>query len=266
MTHDSLNPQERLEALLDGRLRAAEKANAQREFAAETQLQDAINSALKTRFAPPAPDRLLARVRAAHKSPAPPRKLKLPDARRLLLVAACILVLIGSGWWLVETGQIPGLNSRGRLSRVPRTTPPFDGPTTIDVHRTLVASGYKPAFETSDPRAIAASVWRRTGQGLAPSNLPKGARVLGMTETACLSPSSLVLMMEVNGQPLSVIIDKLANDRTLCVSAPDVITPFRQEVGSLVIYEVTPHGAPLIRDRFIDPKQSPDWYKDGGGF
>jgi hypothetical protein len=186
--------------------------------------------------------------------------------RRPLLMAACILVLIGSGWWLVRTGQIPGFGDGRRVVDNPRRNPPFSGPSVVELHESLLASGYKPAFATDDPRAIAASVWRRTGQGLQPENLPAGARMLGMTETPCLSPHSLVLLMEVNGKPLSLIVDKLENDRLYCVSAPMEITPFRRVLDDLVLYEVTPHGRPLIYDSFVNPKQTSAWYESGGGF
>lgn len=265
MPKPSMTPQERLEALLDGRLGSADAAHAQREFASETRLQQAIDAALRGQFVPPAPDRLLAMVRAADKAPVAVRSRQ-RGIPRWLAAAACILVLIGSTWWLARTGHIPGWGDGRRVVTNPRRSPPFAGPSVIEVHERLVAAGYKPTLETQDVRAIASTIWRRTGQGLAPSNLPAGAQLLGISETPCLSEHSLALLMRVNGQPLSIIVDKLENDRLYCVSAPMEITPFRREVGSLVIYEVTPHGKPLVYDRFIDPKQSRESYESGGGF
>jgi hypothetical protein len=265
MREPPMTPSERLEALLDGRLSPADAAAAQREFARETRLQDAIDAALRGQIVPPAPDRLLAKVRAAHKSPiaAKARPIAIP---RWLAVAACILVLIGSAWGLAKTGFIPGWGDGRRVATNPRRNPPFEGPSVIQVHEKLVAAGYEPRWPTEDARVIASTVWSRLGQGLAPSDLPSGAKVLGISQTPCLSPDSLVLLMKFKDKPLSIIVDKLENDRLYCVSAPMDITPFRREVGALVIYEVTPLGKPLVYDKFTDPKQSDDWYKAGGGF
>lgn len=265
MRDSSTSRQERLEALLDGRLGPADAAQAQGECAADLKLQESIDAALRGRFTPPPPDRVLAHLQAAGKAPTP-LKARSVDWRRPLLVAACILALVGSGWWLAYNRLIPGFGDGSRMVENPRRNPPFAGPTVVEVHEALLAAGYKPTLPTADPRAIAASVWRRTGQGLQPANLPSGARVLGVSEKPCLSERSLVLLMEVAGKPLSLIVDKLENDRLYCVTAPMEITPFRREVGDLVIYEVTPHGKPLVYDSFVDPRQTKEWYEDGGGF
>lgn len=275
MSHRSLSP-EQFEALLDARpgqpgADELKKHIAADEGLAETaQLQAAINRSLRTGFECPSPNKVLAAVKAASVRQPTVRSAKrplLPRLGRWSAIAACIALLIFAGYHFFDSG-ILGKSARDQIVRhKKRPVPKYDGPSVIAAHQSLLDSGYRPTQPLTDKRAIASTIWRRTGQGLIPSAaMPSNSRILGMSEVHCLSPNTLALMLEVEGKPLTVLIDKLENDRFICVERPMEITPFRHQVGSLVLYEVTPHGRPIVCECFVDPQQSKEWYENGGGF
>ncbi len=275
MSHSRINP-DHFEALLDahqGSQAARElQTHIEREpaLAHAADLQNAINRSLQRKIQAPAPDAVLATVNAAiaRQKPAIPQSRPLTALLRpLFAAAACIAMLLFAAYRLSESGFFGGSPRDQIVSGKRRPVAKFDGPSVIAAHESLVAAGYRPAHALTDPRAIAASVWRRAGQGLIPTGaMPANARILGISEVNCLSPRTLALMMQVDGKPLTVLIDKLENDRFICVERPMDITPFRQQLGELVLYEVTPHGRPIVREFFSDPRQTNDWYENGGGF
>lgn len=276
MSHSRITP-EQFEALLDARPgshAAAElQAHIEREpaLARDAEIQNAINQSLNRKIQVPAPDAVLAAVKAAiaaQKPASPPQQRTITAlVRPLFAVAACIALLLFAAYRLSESGILSGSPRDQIVGGNKRPVAKFDGPSVIAAHETLLAAGYRPSHTVTDPRAIAASVWRRTGQGLIPTGgMPASTRILGLCEVNCLSPQTLALMMQVDGKPLTVLIDKLENDRFICVERPMEITPFRQQIGALVLYEVTPHGRPIVREFFSDPQQTRDWYETGGGF
>ena len=275
MSKPALTP-EQFEALLDAKSnspdshRLKDALENSPHLAEDARLQEAIDRSLRARFVAPSADVVLAAVKiaAVSQTPVVEKSFTLPSwLGRAAAVAACIALVAYSAYRLFDNGVL-GPSARDQIvTGKKRPVAKFDGPSVTSVHEALVKAGYQPNHAFSDPRAIAASVWRRTGQGLVPTAaMPAGARVLGMSEVACMSPQTLALMMQVDGKPLTVLIDKLENDRFICVERPMDITPFRQEVGGLVLYEVTPHGRPIIREFFTDPQQSKQWYESGGGF
>lgn len=275
MSTPRLTP-EQFEALLDARRAATNHRELQEQIEQSPQLVDAarlqkaIDESLHRSIRVPAADAVLLAVKSAAARPAlvirPARSLG-KTIGRVLSVAACIALMLFAGYRLSESGLFDK-SARDRIaSGKRRLVSSFDGPSVIAAHEALMKAGYRPEHALTDSREIASSVWKRTGQGLIPTAaMPAGARVIGMSEVACLSPHTLALMMQVDGKPLTVLIDKLENDRFICVERPMEITPFRQEVGSLVLYEVTPHGRPIVRECFSDPQQSREWYEGGGGF
>ncbi|MBI5866154.1 MAG: hypothetical protein HZB38_16925 [Planctomycetes bacterium] len=261
---------QKIEELLDRLAKPADSRRVADAFegdpsvAAEIDLQRRIDASLGSRFAIPSAATVLSAVRRE----ANRRVSRESHGRgRLLALAACLVLLAGGSIWMHQLGW--SVIPRGWLGGrpTPRPQSQYQGPTVVEAHESLLAAGFKPKLATQDVRAIAATIWRRTGQGLVPkANLPADVRIVGVDVVNCLSPGSPVIFLMVRDKPVSIIVDKLVNDRLICVSAPMEITPFRQEVGSLVLYEVTPHGAPLVRELFEDPQESREWYESGGGF
>lgn len=178
---------------------------------------------------------------------------------RILAYAACALFLAGGGWWLASILREPSVLSTGSVAAEFRPVDP------LDAVRRIEREKHEPDLVCEDDQQFAALVWMRTNQGLLLAQpLPVGVEVVGwnMRQTV-LSWKTLILMARVDGQWVYVIIDARANDRSLTVPSGSGQRLFRDEVGALVAYELTPFDGPRLIGLLYDPKRDDSWYRAG---
>lgn len=115
-----------------------------------------------------------------------------------------------------------------------------------------------------DDQEFASVIYHHTGTGLlVPATLPQAVVVNGFRRCACFSNDSLVLMTKVEGRPVLVMIDRLAKEQPQALSANSKLKLFRKQIGTAVLYEVSPFDSPRLLDLFYDPQMPKDWYKSG---
>lgn len=275
---------EGFDAYVDGALGAQQHAEFERRvqgdpaLQAEQVRQRAIDAALGRLFPVPGAERAEALIRAAgqaagqaaavgrhaelvredHATGSPMRRRGV-HRLRILAYAACALFLAGGGWWLASILREPSVLSTGSVAAEFRPVDP------LDAVRRIEREKHEPDLVCEDDQQFAALVWMRTNQGLLLAQpLPVGVEVVGwnMRQTV-LSWKTLILMARVDGQWVYVIIDARANDRSLTVPSGSGQRLFRDEVGALVAYELTPFDGPRLIGLLYDPKRDDSWYRAG---
>lgn len=68
-----------------------------------------------------------------------------------------------------------------------------------------------------------------------------------------LGPKTIMLFANADGDPVVVLVDRLANDAKVRSESDPSLHLFRRELGSAVLYEITPRSAPAVLDRFYIP-------------
>ncbi len=68
-----------------------------------------------------------------------------------------------------------------------------------------------------------------------------------------LGPKTIMLFANVDGNPVVVLVDRLANDAKVRSKSDPSLHLFRRELGSAVLYEITPRSAPAVLDLFYIP-------------
>ncbi|MBL8759800.1 MAG: hypothetical protein JNL50_00715 [Phycisphaerae bacterium] len=68
-----------------------------------------------------------------------------------------------------------------------------------------------------------------------------------------LRSSTVVLYAKVDDVPVVVLVDSLDNDRKVRSQADPTLNLFRREIGSSVLYEITPRPSPAVIDAFYLP-------------
>jgi hypothetical protein len=241
------NPQQqpdssKFDAYLDGSLPAEERDALAREIAASPQLQGQvelqmqIDQALRTRFAPPEmPAELVAKLREAAKV-RPAARAK-PRSWKTLAAAASAAAVV---WGLLAWQYF------GNRPQAPDYNPvkPLD-----TIYATTVAEGFKPAWRCEDDAQFISTFQQRQGQGLLLAAMPTGSRMEGLTYVGGLSRYTTTMLARVNDKPVMVFVDRADTDPHpgLSCGCSDLHL-FRKQLGSLVLYELTPFDQPKVMD------------------
>jgi hypothetical protein len=241
-----VNPEQedRLDRYLDRELAPDERAAFAEEvekdaaLRSDAELQSRIDASLVTAFAPPDPERLLARAIAAKEARrAPPE----PSASRRWIVLAFVLgAALAGALWL-----------RASMHATPDWTPtPGSGGQlrSFDViYAERVARGFRPDWTCRDEREFTMGFIRRLGRRVVLGALPAGARSLGIAYENSLSERTTAVLFTVEERPVLVFVDELAADsRPAPPPASSGLHQFRQERAGLVLYEVSPLGEPHV--------------------
>lgn len=251
-----------LDAYLDGQLDAAERARFEErlrldpDLQVELELQRRLDDALRRRFQPPTPERILGAL-----SRAPGRGIiRFPAARRwfqrpwaVAVAASIIVALIGVNWF-VWTSLPHGLGPRHKRH-------PIEFVSLERGYQRQIDKGFRPLWLCETDHEFAGSIFKSLGQGLLITIPPPGIKAKGLDFCPSLSKNTMILLAEVESQPVVVFIDRLAADSRPALPADSGLRLFRREVGALVLYEVTPLNEPRVLDLFYDPKMPEEWYR-----
>ena len=231
-----------LDAYLDDMLSASERARVAREISAsselqaEVELQGRIDESLRRSFSPAAvPEELLAKLRG---STVPDRNSSLLRRRPLILAVtslAAMLVWGVLGWqYLAGRSKVPHYNPNAPLATI---------------YETQLANGFRPKWVCDNDREFASTFLTRQGQGLLLRDMPEGSKMVGLTYCGGISRYTTTMLARVGDVPVMVFVDRISAD-THPSLPPDEHTLhlFRKELGSLVLYELTPHEQPRVMD------------------
>jgi hypothetical protein len=242
---------QQVDAYLDGLFEPAEREacehqlSAHPEIAHEVELQARIDAALK-RLYPVAqvPQQQVSEVldAAAASVQTKPRR-RLPQRNMSRPIRIALIGLAAGLAWVIVAWQ--GENQ-------PAITPFFQPRPVALVYQDVVENGFQPYYECHEADRFAATFQRRQGQALRLAALPAGSRMLGLSYAGGLSHETTAMLCEVDGQPVMVFVDRLANDLPIA-SQHDAnkINVHRVARDGLVLYEVSPFEAARVIDFLV---------------
>jgi hypothetical protein len=170
------------------------------------------------------------------------------------LAAAAVVALAALGVWYAW----PRTGAPTPVSPAPSRSRPLDV-----VYRNEVASGFKIDWECKQNREFAGTYWWVLGQGLLlhTQDIPPNVAVLGLTWGRAITPKTVYLLARVDEKEVMVFADRLADDPGQTWPAHSELHLFRETVGELVLYEVTPLEEPYLLKHFYQPEMDPEWLK-----
>ncbi len=258
------NPDPMLEAHLDGLLDASQHAAFQDRLAqdpaaqAAIQHQQRIDEALRRLASPGDAHAAWARVEAAQRAGRVTALLQLQRRRRaarLAMAAAVVLALGGTGglvWWTQHVEST--LHERQYADQPWRT---FEM-----VYRDEVQAGFRADWECKSEKEFAGTFWKRFGQGLLLAQLPQGVQSLGLSYCNTLSKKTVTLLALVHGEKVIVFVDRPSKYQEEGVSPASGLHLYRQELGRLILFELSPLDHPHLLELFYDPQQPASWYAE----
>jgi len=265
-----------LEAYLDGTLPAAQRAAFEDLLKRSEPLrrmvasQKSIDDSLKRQFEPPAAADVLGRILDhGHVAPsdaeaqsarnlllAPldakrPAGVAAPRRRpfagvRVLAVAASLVLAAGGVWmyWDSIRGLIGIQDSAPPGPPVPRTL--------SAIYQNEIDKGFKCQWECKTEEEFANTFRDKLGQALVMAPAPPDVQTLGLAYTTAITPQTVFLLAYVDKQPVIVFADRLKKDKPQPAPAPGLHL-HRREVGTLVLYELTPFDTPRVSQLFKQP-------------
>jgi hypothetical protein len=117
----------------------------------------------------------------------------------------------------------------------------FAGPSVLETaYRSQIDRGFKPDVVCTTPEAFASWMETYFGQPLYPADA-KGVQLVGWAYAPVVSSRSGVLLARVHDTPVIVVVDHSVRDKQqLSVPESAGLNRFRAQIGSVVLYEVTP--------------------------
>lgn len=115
----------------------------------------------------------------------------------------------------------------------------------------------QPEFVCKDDTEFAAAIKKQLGQPLILAAAP-GIESLGWAygddySGEIVGKKTMVLINRVRGEKVLVFMDKLSADRPLAMDPTSGLKLYRQQIGSLVVYEVSPLDQPEVITRLKIP-------------
>lgn len=233
MADPKCNPEELLEALLDGQLDGEEQRQARQMIGADTRLseqlrlQQRIDETLRGAFAAPEPPPIPATGAAAGAQPATPAQRS--STRRRVMLAA--VGLAGAAAWAAVLG--PWLIGRQQ---------PVYNQRLVDVYRGVVSTGFEPLWVCDDDDEFARTFRERQGQALVLAGLPDDVQMVGLSYLSGVTEQATTMLARVGGEPVIVVVLRANEDPgrpTGLDEATGLYVHRTQRVG-LVFYEVSP--------------------------
>lgn len=184
-----------------------------------------------------------------------PVAVPLPEPRALVFKPAGTRPLRRL-WWYAAAATIL-LAGAGVFVRFVNNRFPDARISPDSLHNRLVMRGFQPTTVCTTDKEFAAFVRQRFGQALSAASLP-AVEMLGwgygdQYDGSPLSPKALILLAKVDGQPVTVLIDRASADRALTLPENSPLHLFKRTIGRLVVYEITPVDAPRVLDSLFDP-------------
>ena len=134
-------------------------------------------------------------------------------------------------------------------SRLPRYNPRIP---LAEIYQTRIAEGFRPTWLCEDDREFASTFLKRQGQSLLLAEMPAGSKMVGLAYCGGLSRYTTTMLARVDGVPVMVFVDRTSADTDPKLDQSRAgLHLFRKELGSLVLYEVTPLAEPRVMDYLI---------------
>ena len=206
------------------------------KVAAELELQQRIDAALRMRFLAAEPSGAhLEQLLAGGGSVA---------TRKFVQVA-----------FLAAAAAIGGVITAWQFLDRPVEVPFFQPRPVAEVYRETIAGGFEPYYECRDDERFAATFQKRQGIVLHLAAMPTGRGMLGLSYLGGLSRDTTAMLCLVDDEPVMVFVDRVENDQPLAVQNDDTALRVLREVrDGLVFYEVAPAGASSVLEYLVSEK------------
>lgn len=243
-----------LERYFDGSLSSDEKRDFEARLRSDAPLQDvvrqqqAINSALRRLVALPVmPPAMIAEpqesvpVAGADVAGVIARSPSQTWLRRFAIAAVVCAGLFGvwSTW-----NQLKPIDDGREVVQL----------TVEEYYRQQVAAGMKPYY-VCDPKTdeFAREFKSHFGQGLLMNDEVPGFKCAGVARCNSLSPNTLAVLTWMNDTPVIVLIDRKQCNSPAPLSPASGLHLYQRDIGSLVLYEVSPIDHPQVLALFKNP-------------
>ena len=268
---DRPQPEDLLAAYLDGTLSLDEQQQFEQrlsqdpELRAELELARRIDASLRKQFAAP---RLPASwdfvaEESTASGPQPLSTVSADQNGRLLNAdasvggserhgsrRAALWAVAASIMWLAVLWQL-----------WPRSEPAYTWRSLDNIYVTRVTAGFEADWLCSDARQFATTFLDRQRQPLLLGPMPAGTTMVGLAYIPGISERTTTLMCRVDGKPVMVFVDRLADDirpdLEFAKAQPAGLNVFRKELAGLALYELTPWDSPRVVDVLYVPSEIP---------
>lgn len=243
----------RLDAYLDDRMSPSERQDFRQTLDSDPSLrailerQQAIDASLRRVFGSVNIDKAVAAIDAE----APGATLIIQESETLparwkLMAAAALLAISSAGLWYSWSISKP--------APVADVYAPQPWRSFETVYGDAIRNGFKPDWICRNEREFERTFARRLRQPLLIAALPAGVTAGGISYSNTITESTINVFGRVQGTPVMVFVDKAASDLKTMPQPDGKLHVFRREVGSLVLYELTPLDQPNILPHFYTPK------------
>lgn len=242
----------RIDGYLDGQMSAAEREAFERELESDARLremverQGAIDGSLSRLFAPPQADRVVARAKAAREGSGAvqvgSRKGGARRARPRLVrrgLAAAVIAMVGVGGWLVwQTWLAPEEIEFGH--------PPWRSLTTV--YYDSIKDGFQPEWVCETDEEFEQTFAYKLRERLHLHDVPEEIQAVGLSYCNSITVDTVYLLARVRGTEVIVFVDRAENDGGQTLGPESELNLFRDRVGDLVLYELTPLDEPYVTE------------------
>lgn len=242
----------RIDGYLDGQMSGEEREAFEREFESDARLremverQGAIDSSLSRLFAPPQADRVVAGVKAAReRSGAVQVGLREGGVRRARPrlvrrgLAAAVIAMVGVGGWLVWQAWFASEEIRfGPLPWRSLTTVYYDS----------IKDGFEPEWVCETDEEFEHTFSYKLRERLHLYDVPEEIQAVGLSYCNSITVDTVYLLARVRGKEVIVFVDRAESDGGQTLGPESELNLFRDRVGDLVLYELTPLDEPYVME------------------
>ena len=154
-------------------------------------------------------------------------------------------ILIATGAWMAWMSLRPPSSS----TLIAMLTP--------DQYYAQKTANFDPFWKCETNEQFASTFHNRFGQPLLLQPLPEGVTARGLDYTTIISDQTMSVLMTQGDQKVIVLVDRANRDTKPSLQLPGgtSLHLHRQEVGSLVLYEITPSSTPQMLQYFFNPDE-----------
>jgi len=194
----------------------------------------AIDESIRRSFAASIPPDALERVRSMATGAVAPesggeRAVVATLWWRPWAAAAAIAVLLGGTWMILNT--LTGSN-QGYIAGPWRTLQ--------QAYDDAVTRGFQPLWRCENDAEFQAAFVEQFGQPLSLGDASGPFAAVGLNYSHTLTPRTSCVLFRINDSPVLVFVDRLERDRAVSDEVLDPLFLHRREIGTLVLYEVSP--------------------------
>lgn len=123
-----------------------------------------------------------------------------------------------------------------------------------EIYAEVVDKGFEPGWVCENNGRFAGTFAGRQGRPLLLASLPAGTRMVGLSYLGGLSERTTALLARVEGEPVVVFVDRVAETGAEADSAPiDGLRIHRRLYADLVFIEVGPFAEPAVLPFLFEP-------------